>query len=335
MKKILGVILALAVAVMGFALAETSTADFESKYALVHFKTDDGESCALIGGGDGTDAFEAFASEDGSYAERFEDFWKILSLLEPAKTVDAGFEDLAFGVSADGRNTVVLANGATVMEIDGLVSFAIVAGDGAESEPKADAACDVHVWNKNEAGVDGQLCANCGKVDDGSDEHEDVISEFCEESHTECMGNPEHHCDACGRDYVCSKSNSHTLCAVCGKNWCDKSEGNHAKADCGHRGCEIYGAEAEHEKCEICGGYLCDGQEHTAAECGIHHADEEGDHAKLECGHFACEVTEEDAENHAACENGDGYRCDGQEHGHAAAEDELPEGDVFVEGDAA
>lgn len=334
MKKILGVILVLAMAVMGFAFAEGPSLGFESRYMLVRFLTPGYESYALIGEGDGTDAFETFASDDGSYAERYEDFWKTLSLLEPAKTLPEWFSEITFGVSEDGKNTVVMSDGETIMEIDGLESFAIVIGDGLNAQPKMDESCDVHIWNEKEAGVDGEICKNCGKIDDGSDEHDAIISEFCEDEHTECMGNPEHHCDVCGKDYVCSKSNSHTLCAVCGKNWCDKSEGNHAKEACGHRGCEIFGNEEAHDLCIACGGYLCDGKDHTLAECGAHHAGEEGDHTELECGHFACEVIEEEAANHVACEQGDGYLCDGKNHDHAAQAPELPEGDVTVEGDA-
>ena len=315
MKKILGVILAMVVAVTGFAFAEGLNAETESGYVLVRFRALSGESYALIGSGSGADAFEAFASDEDTYAERYADFWKTLSLLEPAKTLNAAFADLKIGVSEDGKNSVVSLNGETIVGIDGLESFAIVYGS--DEMPAVDEACTLNLWTKDSGAAGGTICPNCGRIDDGSDAHDEVISPFCAEEHTECMGNPEHHCDECGRDYVCSKSNSHATCAKCGQPWCDKSNGDHTQPECGHRECEISADEAAHAQCAACEGYLCDGEDHTLAACGIHHADAQGDHSQQECSHFACEITGENAAEHALCESCGAWLCDGGNHAHA------------------
>lgn len=270
---------------------------------LVRFETADGESLALFGAGDGTDAFEAFASNDSTYSERFEDFWKTLSMLEPVKTFQTAPGSLGFESSLDGTLTMVTVDGQVISRISGLKSFVILSGDG---KPTVSDGCDVTVWtaSSNQATVVGsnaKICPRCGKIDDGSAAHDTLISSFCQQGHTECMGDPVHHCDACGRDYVCSRSNSHTTCAKCGKAWCDKSEGDHAEQDCGHRGCEIYGEESAHALCVACGKYKCDGGNHALAACGKHHADE--------------------TQDHSACEVCGGFLCDGQNHDHT---EELP-----------
>ena len=304
MKKFIGVVLVIVLAVTGLAFAEGQSANFESRYTLVRFQTLGYESYALIGEGDGTEAFATFASDDAAYADRYEDFWKTLSLLEPAQTLSCEFADLTFAVSEDGKNTVVSMDGTTVMEIEGLDSFAIVYNDAVAVKPSVDASCDLHIWTAETSGADGELCAHCGQIDDGSSKHDALISEFCDEGHTKCMGDPVHHCDECGKDYVCSKSNSHTTCAVCGKAWCDKSEGNHVELECGHRGCEVYGKEEEHEKCEACGEYLCNGESHE-------HPVEDDEETNTESG--------SEAEEGTNTESGA----------------EIPEGEVNVEGDAA
>lgn len=317
MKKLIGMILALMVAVTGLAFAETLALSPQPQegYMLIRFETADQESLALIGAGDGTDAFDAFASDDSTYAERFEDFWKALSMLEPVQTLQATADDLGFESSLDGTLTMVTVNGTVVTRIDGLESFAILSGEGA---PSIADGCDVNVWtaSSNAATVVGSgsaICPRCGEIDDGSAKHDTLISQFCEDGHTECMGDPVHHCDECGRDYACSRSNSHTTCAKCGKAWCDKSEGDHAELACGHRGCEVYGEEDEHGLCFVCGEYLCNGEEHTVAECGEHHADEPLDHS--ECG---------------VC---GGSLCDGEDHDHAVSEPEEETPDDETTGD--
>lgn len=320
MRKLFGMILALMVAVTGFAFAETISLSVEPQesYMLVRFETADEESLALIGAGDGTDAFDAFASDDSTYAERFEDFWKALSMLEPVQTLQATADSLGFEPSLDGSLTMVTVDGLVVSRIGGLDSFVILSGGG---EPTVNDDCNVNVWtvSSNKATVVGSgsaTCPRCGEANDGSAKHNTQISQFCEDGHTECMGDPVHHCDACGRDYACSRSNSHTICAKCGKAWCDKSEGDHAELNCGHRGCEVYGEESEHGLCFVCGEYKCNGDDHALAECGEHHADDPRDHSE-------CEVC------------GDAL-CDGQDHDHAVSEPEEDDGeDIPAEDDTA
>ena len=309
MKKLIGVMLALMIAVTGFAFAETTAQPVKTSegYLLVCLEYGDQETLALIGSGDGIDAFNAFASDKVAYAERFEDFWKVMALLEPAVALNGSIENLSFESSLDNSMTMVTLNGVVVAQLEGLDSFAIVSG---KELPVVKEGCDVRIWA--EASVTGSVCPNCGEVDDGSDKHDDEISKFCDENHTKCMGDPIHHCDDCGRDYACSKSGSHTKCAVCGEPWCNKSEGDHVELECGHRGCEVYGEEDAHAKCEICGEYLCDGENHE-------HPEEQPD---TEEG--AGSETEGGSENGSDSETGDS--------GDEGAE--LPEGDVTVEGDA-
>lgn len=355
MKKMIGVILTLAVLLSGFALADTAAQPVEvaEHYMLISLQSADGGSLALIGSGDGSDAFAAFSSDAGTYQARFEDFWKKLSLLQPALELKGGAGALAFEPALDGSMTMVTLNGVVIARLQGLETFAILSGSGS---PSVDDGCSVRLWTPNGGAADEKICPRCGMIDDGSAKHDAVISQFCDEGHTECMGNPLHHCDVCGKDYVCSRSNSHTTCAKCGKAWCDKSEGDHTELPCGHRGCEVYGEAEKHGLCEICGKALCDGKDHTAAECGRHHAADGGDHGLLSCGHYVCEVGEEGTEGHAACEAGDGYLCDGLNHEHAGnnpsepgdgdipdgeipdgeiPDGEIPDGDITIEGDAA
>lgn len=331
MKRLFRMILALVVAATGFAFAETlqSSAEPQEGYQLVRFETADGESLALIGAGDGTDAFETFASDDSTYAERFEDLWKALSMLEPVETFETTPEGLGFEPSLDGTLTMVTVDGKVVSRISGLKSFVILSGDG---KPTVADGCEVNVWTASSnpatvVGSDTKICSHCGRIDDGSAEHDTLISSFCDEGHTECMGDPVHHCDACGRDYVCSRSNSHTTCAKCGKAWCDKSEGDHAELDCGHRGCEVYGEESAHALCAACGKYLCNGDDHALAACGKHHADESQDHSACEvCGGFLCDGQDHDHAEELPGENGDGSDQDGESNG------ETPEQGGEVDG---
>lgn len=302
MKKLIGVLMALAIAVTGFAFAETMTLSTpaQQRYILVEFA---GGDLAVLGAGDGGDLFDAFTSDDKDYAQRYEDLWRALSMLEPAMKLDVSADELSFDVGFDGKSTTVALDGKNIAEFDGLTSFAMLSGNGAKVTANVD--CDVHVWTAKSAqsiAAGAAICPNCGKVDDGSDIHDTVISSFCNEEHTQCMGDPIHHCDICGKDYPCSKSNSHTKCAKCGNAWCYKEKGDHKELACGHRGCEVYGHEAEHEKC-ICGGYLCDGKDHELSECG----------------HCASQISGHEAE-HALCGICGEYLCNGADHDHAAVE---------------
>ena len=322
MKRLFGIVMALVIALSSIALAETvnQPVNPEDRYVLVRFEMDGEESFVLLGAGDGIEAFETFASEDELYAKRFESFWTTVSKMEPNVTVMGEMEEMSFESSLDGEQTVVSINGEAVAELDGLESFAIVSGSLEEVKVVADDDCEVRIWTSEAVHgyVDGELqemnvCPNCGEFDDGSAKHHTVISAFCEAGHTQCMGDPIHHCDVCDRDYPCSKSNSHTTCIKCGKAWCYKEHGDHKELACGHRGCEVYGHEDEHAKCPGCDGYLCDGKDHTLAACGMHHADIAGDHTAAACGfdgHFNC-----DGKDHAAAACGfDGQtNCYGKE----------------------
>lgn len=301
MKKLIGVLLALMIAATGFAFAENvaQPAKVAEGYLLISLESADEETRVLIGSGDGTDAFAAFASDDEAYSERFEDFWKTMALLEPALTLEGSIENLSFEPSLDNSLTAVTLNGVVVAQLKGLETFAIVSG---EELPAVKEDCEVRIWAASS--VTGSICPNCGQVDDGSAAHDEVLSVFCDQKHTKCMGDPVHQCDECGREYVCSKSNSHTECAVCGEAWCHKSEGDHVELECGHRGCEVFGEEEKHALCETCGEYLCDGEDHE------HPAEEEGD---SETG----DAPEEDTD------------VDSGESDEST--DEIPEGDVIIE----
>lgn len=302
MKKILGAILAMMVAVSGLAFAETVTGtgnlsletvsepvNPENRYMLIELA----DGLALIGAGDGVEAFDSFASGDALYADRFEDFWTALSALMPVASADG---TLSFAPNGRG-GTLVSADGTAIAELNGVQCFAIVRNDQTVEIAEG---CDVRVWTS--AGVragEGDICPNCGQIDDGGAKHTTVISGFCKESHTVCMGEVTHTCEACGREYPCEKSNSHTECIVCGQPWCYKDKGDHKEQPCGHRGCESFESEEAHAECPGCDGYLCDEKDHTLAACGAHHADAEGDHTAAACGvagHFAC-----DGRNHTQC----------------------------------
>lgn len=306
MKKLIGVVLVLMLAVTGLAFAENAGAAVKTAdgYLLVCFKNGDQETLALIGSGSGEDVMNAFVpGEDDS--QRFEALWSFLTKFQPSMVLEGSVANLRFEPDAS-KNTQLTLNGVIVAQLEGQQTFAVLSGD---ELPSVRPNCKVQLWTRNNGA--GEICVNCGGINDGSGRHGREISQFCDENHTECMGDPVHHCEVCGKDYACSKSGSHTECAVCGKLWCDKSEGDHTAAECGHRGCEVYGNEAAHALCMICGGYSCDGEDHAAAECGLHHAADEG--------------------SHAVCENCGGFLCDGEDHSH---KDEIPEGDVTVEGDA-
>lgn len=297
MKKLLGMILTLVLAMTCFAVAETSK-QAENRYVLVRLEGETGDYLAVVGSGDGADVFDAFAPESEKFADRYAAFWEIVSKFEPAMTVQGN--ELNFVMTRGNSTLIQSADGETIMEADGLLTFAIVSDERVQVNDGD--GLDVHVWTSVAAQSNGAalgVCPNCGKANDGDKRHVTVISAFCEEKHTQCMGDPMHHCDACGRDYVCSKSNSHTICAKCGEHWCYKDKGDHKELACGHRGCEVYGHEKEHEKCAACEGYLCDGKDHTLASCGVHHANAEGDHSAAPCGiagHYVC-----DGKDHTAC----------------------------------
>ena len=273
---------------------------------------------------------ELFGGASGSNEERLAAFERLAAALEPAITLDGGEEALA--VSSTQQGGLAFSVGLqTLVELEADEGFAIVTGSFAESAPSVAEGCEVRIWAadgtrdygaSNTVGSSVNVCPHCGREDDGSAKHHTLISEFCEEGHTQCMGDPEHYCDpedgGCGQYYTCSHSNSHTRCIKCGKLWCYKEHGDHKELACGHRGCEVYGEEEKHAQCAACGGYLCDGKDHALAACGMHHATEEGDHTAAGCGiegHYNCDGKDHAA---AACGTEGHYNCDGKDHTAAA-----------------
>lgn len=189
--------------------------------------------------------------------------------------------------------------------------------------------CDGRDHNPAPCGVEGHFsCA-------GGRHYNKPISEYCNAvpQHVPCQGNPEHFCDpnygGCGETYLCSRSNNHTACRMCGLLWCDKSLGGHDTPckNANHRPC-VYTMKGRtyvrsaHEICGYCGSPKCDGGDHGNGKCvqpcpfcgyplkydGSHYAPcrmhydcqtAEGPHKRCECGeNFACNsyhkcVTEE------------------------------------------
>ena len=156
---------------------------------------------------------------------------------------------------------------------------------------------------------------------DGRWHNSEIISKYCEaeHQHRKCEGNPEHFCDpddgGCGKFYVCSWSNVHTRCTMCGLRWCDRSNGGH-QTPCGvrsHRPCQLPGFRySDHAICKYCGNPRCKG---THAHCGellpcpickkLYVLDEH----KRDCGHYDCASGE-----HNKCRTCKEYVCDGNEH---------------------
>ena len=293
LQKLLCLCLALVLALGGAALAESVIGGANGptsilvssqalnpgeRYVLIARNDEDGtRSYALVGAGDGTEAMELFGGASGSNEERLAAFERLAAALEPAITLDGGEEALA--VSSTQQGGLAFSVGLqTLVELEADEGFAIVTGSFAESAPSVAEGCEVRIWAadgtrdygaSDTVGASVNVCPHCGREDDGSAKHHTLISEFCEEGHTQCMGDPEHYCDpedgGCGQYYTCSHSNSHTRCIKCGKLWCYKEHGDHKELACGHRGCEVYGEEEKHAQCPACGGYLCDGSDHTHA----------------------------------------------------------------------
>ena len=318
MKKLLAAVLAAMFLFSTAALAET-TANPQDRFLLICFEDAGTQTYALLGAGDGTQAFNAFAPESGTYETRFAGFWAAVSQLEPALTLNGKATSLAFLLGGNGNGLLVSLGGTIIAELNGTQAFLIASDSIAPEAISRAAGCDLRVWTPD--GVSGaetdaasNLCPRCGQVDDGSAKHRTPISEYCELGHTKCMGNPLHHCASCGKDYPCSKSNSHTTCAKCGEPWCYKAHGDHKTLACGHRGCQVYGHEAEHALCPVCGTYLCSGTGHRLAACGKHHLGAPGYHVRALCpysNHYYC-----DGQYHfpAACGIRGHFGCDGRLH---------------------
>ena len=74
MKKLLAAVLAAMFLFSTAALAET-TANPQDRFLLICFEDAGTQTYALLGAGDGTQAFNAFAPESGTYETRFAGFW--------------------------------------------------------------------------------------------------------------------------------------------------------------------------------------------------------------------------------------------------------------------
>lgn len=307
-------------------LAPTVVTPEDGRYVLIaRAETDGTYSYALVGAGTGEEAMALFGGA-GASEERIAAFTRFAAALEPAVTLESGADPLVISRSEDGGISFSAGALELVRVEDGTV-FAIVTGSFAQQEISVEEGCAAYIWDEDgvlEYGVGStvgetiNVCPHCGRPDDGTSRHHTVISEYCKEGHTLCMGDPEHYCDpdegGCGDYYPCSRSNSHTPCAKCGKLWCYKEHGDHKELACGHRGCEVYGEEEAHAQCAACGGYLCDGQDHTLAACGKHHMSETGDHSAAPCGqegHFNCDGQDHGA---AACQTLGHFACDDQDH---------------------
>lgn len=287
MKKCMVYLMVLVLALTGAAFAEPLVTPVtleqpalvasDSLVLVEIIGADSSLSYILLGTGGGLDVFSDFAVDMNDYEEGFERVWKFLSSMTPNVTVSAG-DSLVFGAMNDSvpgtTYTEVSINGEVVAQLSGLEVFGILSGNGAGIVPVINDLCSVVIWTENGnaaypangAQVTG-LCANCGAIDTGSDEHDTLISRYCKDEHTVCMGEPMHFCEGCEQEYPCAKSGSHTECAVCGELWCYKEKGDHKELDCGHRGCEVFGHETEHAKCSVCGEYLCKGtHEHPETE---------------------------------------------------------------------
>lgn len=125
--------------------------------------------------------------------------------------------------------------------------------------------CGVEGHEKNDAHAIG-VCGVPGHFVCDELKHTIVYGNgFDYEGHTACLEQVEHYCESCGKTYTCEFSNSHVRCIKCGEMWCNKTNGDHTEAACGHRYCEIGKNSKKHAKCEGCGKYLCNGKNHS--EC--------------------------------------------------------------------
>lgn len=282
MKKMIGILMIMVLVLTGTAFAETVVMPVtleqpvltasDSCVLVEIVEADSNLSYVLLGTGDGLDVFDAFSVDMNDYEEGYDRVWKFLSAMTPNATIN-GAGDLHFNAMNDSvpgtTCTEVIINGEAVARLSGLEVYAILSGEASDMMPVVNELCSVVLWTNTgsiahpASGAEiASLCVNCGKIDTGSDDHDTLISRYCEDEHTVCMGDPIHYCEGCEQEYPCSKSGSHTKCAVCGELWCYKEEGDHKELECGHRGCEVFGHEIDHAQCLSCGAYLCDGKDH-------------------------------------------------------------------------
>ena len=147
------------------------------RFLLICFEDAGTQTYALLGAGDGTQAFNAFAPESGTYETRFAGFWAAVSQLEPALTLDGKATSLAFLLGGNGNGLLVSLGGTIIAELNGTQAF-LIASDSIASEAVSRAAgCDLRVWTPEgvsgaETNAASNLCPRCGQVDDGSAKHQ-------------------------------------------------------------------------------------------------------------------------------------------------------------------
>lgn len=162
------------------------------------------------------------------------------------------------------------------------------------------------------------------------------VSKYCNATpqHMTCQGDPRHYCDpaqgGCGDEYLCSHSNAHTPCRMCGQMWCDRSLGGH-ETPCGnanHRPCvyrmngKTYDRD-DHAWCRYCGGYQCqNGGSHGNGKCCTTCPNCKGPE-KMNVPHKACGVhyTCYGTAGHERCGECGHYQCSDEHKALCGAQD--------------
>ena len=219
MKKLLCICLVLLLALGGAALSEAVIGGADGptsilvgsqplapgeRYVLIAREEENGAySYALVGAGDGAEAMTLLGGATGTNAQRIAAFERVAAALQPAVTLAAGDDPLA--ISATQSGGIAFSVGLqTLVELEGGEAFAIVTGSFAENAPSVADGCDVYIWDRSGTHAYGEsstvgetvsVCPHCGRPDDGSARHRRLISDYCEEGHTQCMGDPDHYCD--------------------------------------------------------------------------------------------------------------------------------------------
>ena len=149
------------------------------------------------------------------------------------------------------------------------------------------------------------------------------VSKYCNAvpQHMVCQGDQQHYCDpaqgGCGKTYLCSNSNAHTACRMCGLLWCDRTLGGHETPcnNANHRPCvyRLNGkkyVKEDHQYCKYCGEAKCNGKEHGNRKCVdpcpvCGGPEKFGKSHKAECGkHMICQ-----GGRHDWCDECKAYQC--------------------------
>jgi len=328
MFHLLLAVLMVVVVVVGPMTATVEAAE-ESKWTLVEFtwgevladkNIREHKEYALVGSGNGADAFAKLAPKDDLYAPRFEVVAK--ELAEQAKE-DKRLDGISFvqikeepkeftfktGTENQENNqadfTNICFNGKDVAKVDGGTVFIILTWSLAYYEAKpeegdAELYLYYHDGCMDGEGAKRELCAGCGLVT-----IHDMLS-FC--GHSSCV-DANHAPAVCGVEghKACYDRHGAARCGLKGHHVCT---GIHADAACNTKKHYVCDGK-KHVPCAGCGMLQCDEEykksEHIAA-CGSHYACASGykaeDHKKLDCGHYACA-----AGNHVKADCGKHYQC--------------------------